>query len=1587
MASIFPEARTLDEFWDNIVQARDCLIDVPPSRWNIADHYDPDPAAPDKTYCKRGGFIPDIDFDPVEFGLPPNILEVTDVSQLLSLVVARQTFEDAGYGAQGRPFDRERTGVVLGVGGGQKLITPLTARLQYPVWERVLKSCGLSDAETAVVVEKLKSAYVRWEENSFPGMLGNVIAGRIANRFDLGGINCVVDAACAASLAALKLALSELTERRCDMLLTGGVDTDNSIFMYLSFSKTPAFSSSDAPRPFDVDSDGMMVGEGVGMVLLKRLEDAERDGDRIYAVIRGIGTSSDGRAKSIYAPRSEGQARALRRAHADAAVEPSSVGLIEAHGTGTVAGDLCEATTLSQVFSAAGVGRASVALGSVKSQIGHTKAAAGVAGLIKAALALHHKVLPPTINIAQPNPKLGIEQSPLYLNTETRPWLRGATPRRAGVSAFGFGGTNFHVLLEEASADHTGPYRRHTAPRSLLLRASTPEVLRAQCADLAATLVGDGAASAFAELCRQSAADAPAEDEARLGFVATSVEEVRQLLQLATESLAAQPEAEAWTHPRGIFYRRRGMPTGTKVVALFAGQGAQHLNMGRELALNFPELRTWFERMDTLFTRDNHVALSRIVFPPPVFDDAERERQAEALQQTEYAQPAIGALSAAMYELFRSAGFQPDMVAGHSFGELTALWAAGVVSDEDFAALARARGHAMRPPADPSFDAGTMLAIAARSSVAEEVVAQVPGLTIANHNAPEQIVLAGSRTAVAAAANVLASRSITAKALPVSAAFHTPLVGHAQVPFAQAINGVEMRPPQVPIYANSTAAPYPTAPEAIKQQLADQLLRPVQFQQQIERIYADGGAIFVEFGPRNILTGLVRQTLGARPHLTIALGAAKGRDSDRQMREGLIQLRVAGLPLGQLDAYRYEQAEVAPRRRGMTVRINGANYVSERTRAAHQAALDDGFRITRELAAPSEPQKRVEDPMPELKPALSPVAPSAPAPVAVAPAAPVAVAPAPVAVAPAAPAPVAVAPAAPAPVAVAPAAPAPVAVAPAAPAAPRASAPVAVAQPAVQPSDLYSIQRETLQMHQRYLQQQAEYTQSIMQLLQAQQRLVGSNGSQINPAQLTQLEQALTALHTHQSETLRLHERYLTEQHARSERLVEEVGNRKQEVGSRKQEAKLGDVVQRIGNGHGNGHSAAKLPMAVTPSPVAPPPMTFAPVAPAPAPLAAAPASSPLAASPLLAQAEAVLLDVVTELTGYPRETLELEMDMEGDLGIDSIKRVQILGAMQERMPDLPSFKPEHLAELSTLGQVLEHVRPHLLGAGATPASSPPASSPPASSPPASSPPASSPLASPPLAPPPPAPTAYAPEPAQIPGADRSVPRLLALPPPDQLECALPPGSCCLITDDGSPLAAAVAQALNARGWPAVVLRFPESIVPNPAPLPAAVSRVVLADASEAQLEQALQLVAQSYGPVAAFIHLHPRAAQPTLLDLNDTALIRHVFLTARTIGSSLQAAAEQARSCFFTVARMDGALGIGLRGDYSAIPGGLAGLTKTLRHEWPYVFCRSLDLSPELEAAHAAALIVAELHDPDRLIADVGYGAYGRVSLVGPEV
>jgi acyl transferase domain-containing protein len=341
VSALFPGSTDATGFWKDILAGTDLIRDVPASHWLVEDYYDPDPAAPDKTYARRGAFLDPIDFDALGWGVPPSTLPATDTSQLLALIVAQRVLEDA-LREQFESMDRSRVSVILGVTSAQELLSSMVSRLQRPVWVKALRESGLPEDEVTSICDRIANHYVPWQESTFPGLLGNVVAGRIANRLNLGGTNCVTDAACASTFAALSMAVAELQLGHSDLVISGGVDTLNDIFMFLCFSKTPALSPSGDCRPFSDRADGTMLGEGLGMVALKRLADAERDGDRIYAVIRGVGSSSDGRSKSVYAPVPAGQALALGRAYELAGYGPATVELVEAHGTGTKAGDAAE---------------------------------------------------------------------------------------------------------------------------------------------------------------------------------------------------------------------------------------------------------------------------------------------------------------------------------------------------------------------------------------------------------------------------------------------------------------------------------------------------------------------------------------------------------------------------------------------------------------------------------------------------------------------------------------------------------------------------------------------------------------------------------------------------------------------------------------------------------------------------------------------------------------------------------------------------------------------------------------------------------------------------------------------------------------------------------------------------------------------------------------------------------------------------------------------------------------------------------------------------------------------------------------------
>lgn len=346
------------------------------------------------------------------------------------------------------------------------------------------------------------------------------------------------------------------------------------------------------------------------------------------------------------------------------------------------------------------------------------------------------------------------------------------------------------------------------------------------------------------------------------------------------------------------------MDASGKVAALFSGQGSQYVNMGKTVSMNFPPVMDSFAQMDKLFIQDKANPITEMVYPIPKFTDQDKKADQAVLQKTENVQPAIGAFSAGLYRIFTDAGFIPDYTAGHSFGELTALWAAGVLSDEDYFFLARARGRAMAPPDDKNFDAGTMSAVMGDLKNLESDLKDFPDVLIANHNSGTQVVIAGPVSEVHKADNALKNKGYTIVPLPVSAAFHTPLVGHAQKPFAQAIQTRDFNPPKCKVYSNATGTPYPQDPESIKKILEDHILNSVVFKNEIENIYNDGARIFVEFGPKNVLTKLVSNILKDKPHTALALNPSPKKCSDIQIRQAAVQLCVAGVPIGDIDIYR-----------------------------------------------------------------------------------------------------------------------------------------------------------------------------------------------------------------------------------------------------------------------------------------------------------------------------------------------------------------------------------------------------------------------------------------------------------------------------------------------------------------------------------------------------------------------------------------------------------------------------------------------------------------------------------------------------------
>ena len=512
VGAVMPDAPDAAAFWNNIKSGRYSITEVSPDRWDPALYYDPDPAAPDKTYSKIGGWVRDFVWDPMRWKLPipPKVSEQMDEGQRWSIACSRAALLDAGW--PDWPVDPERVAVILGNALGGEKHYETSMRIAYPEFARELRDApsfaSLPESLRESILAEAHKAFISRSpeitEDTMPGELSNVLAGRVCNLFNFRGPNFTTDAACASGLAAMSAAVAGLLDHQYDVAVSGGIDRNNSVNGFVKFCKIGALSPTGT-RPFDAAADGFVMGEGAAIYVLKRLADAERDGDRIYAVLLSLGGSSDGKGKGITAPNPIGQRLAVERAWQRTGLSPAVAGMIEAHGTSTRVGDLHETEALQSVFGPAGAAPGSIALGSVKSNIGHLKAAAGVAGLFKATMSLHEKVLPPSLNFRDPNPNVDWANAPFAVNTELRDFPAGLSGARvAGVSAFGFGGTNFHAVLEEYV-----PGRHRTDGQRSFAGADIPQAASASNAAAASAGAGATAGVATAAPVAPRAAKAP----------------------------------------------------------------------------------------------------------------------------------------------------------------------------------------------------------------------------------------------------------------------------------------------------------------------------------------------------------------------------------------------------------------------------------------------------------------------------------------------------------------------------------------------------------------------------------------------------------------------------------------------------------------------------------------------------------------------------------------------------------------------------------------------------------------------------------------------------------------------------------------------------------------------------------------------------------------------------------------------------------------------------------------------------------------------------------------------------------------------
>ncbi|MEJ5202015.1 MAG: type I polyketide synthase, partial [Anaerolineales bacterium] len=887
IGAIMPDAFDAPTFWQNIKQARYSITEVPPERWRVDLYYDPDPSVPDKTYSKIGAWVRGFKFEPFKLGIaiPPKVLAAMDEAQQWAIAASHQALDDYGYPK--RPLNPERVAVIFGNALGGEYHYRTTMRIYLPEYLDMLASLpdfqNLPREVQAALMnglqERIRSRISDITEDTMPGELSNIIAGRVANVFNFSGPNYVTDAACAASIAALQNAVEGLMAHQFDAVLTGGIDRGMGPEAFVKFSKIGALSP-DGSRPFAEGANGFVMGEGAAVFLLKRLVDAEKDGDKIYAVIRGVGGSSDGKGKGITAPNPLGQQRAIERAWRNAGLSPATAGMIEAHGTSTRVGDVTEVNSLNAVFAPLGLPVGKVALGSVKSNIGHLKSAAGAAGLLKAVYALYERVIPPSVNFERPNPNIDFARLPFYVPTQARPWeVRQGEVRRAGVSSFGFGGTNFHVVLEEylpgmltgekVYAVPEMPAKAETVaePAIRTVSAGVQPALKPyngllflSANDTAGLMQALRVALERAARGEVPLSVCPSEEQLRKPErLAIDFADADELLKRGERALKAleNPTPGIWTAltAQGIFY---GSGEPGKVVFMFPGQGSQYVNMLRELRDVEPVVAETFEEADRIMVPILGRPLTSYIFVDG--DEAALAQAEKELRNTAITQPAMLTANVAVLRVMEKYGFHPHLVIGHSLGEYAALVAAEVMSFAEALEVVSARGREMTKVSLD--DNGAMVAVSAPLEEVEQVLKTVEGYAvIANINSPMQSVIGGSTVAMESALAIFQKAGFQASKIPVSHAFHTKIVAPASEPLRRVIESKNIRPPKIPVVANVTGELYPTNREEIIEMLAQQLASPVQMVKSMQTLYREGARVFVEIGPKRVISALATDNL------------------------------------------------------------------------------------------------------------------------------------------------------------------------------------------------------------------------------------------------------------------------------------------------------------------------------------------------------------------------------------------------------------------------------------------------------------------------------------------------------------------------------------------------------------------------------------------------------------------------------------------------------------------------------------------------------------------------------------------------------